>query len=248
MNVPNRGSKVLCIVLALAAGAVVAACGDAERDAILTQEKLYSQFNEELVIRHFFNDRRDGFFLDVGSYHARQSSTTYYLEEKLGWSGIAIDAQVAFAGSYEKHRKNTRFFSYLVSDKSGESQTLYRAGPLSSTDKDHLKSFQEHPDVFPGLENIKAVPVEVPTITLDDLLVREGVEKIDFMSMDIEGSEPPALKGFDIERFQPALVCIEVGEKTQDAVTAYFAAHDYEHLTEYVEYDTINWYFAPRNR
>lgn len=248
MNVPSRVPKVLCIVLALTASVVVVACGDAERDAILTQEKLYSQFNEELVIRHFFNDRRDGVFLDVGSYHPWQSSTTYYLEEKLGWSGIAIDAQVAFAPSYAKHRKNTRFFSYLIGDKSGESEILYRAGALSSTDENHLKAFQEHPEVFPGLADAKAIPVEVPTITLDDLLVREGVEKIDFISMDIEGSEPPALKGFDIERFQPALVCIEVGQKTEDAVTAYFAVHDYERLTEYIEYDTINWYFAPRNR
>ena len=40
--------------------------------------------------------------------------------------------------------------------------------------------------------------VMVPTITLNDLLPKHGLEKIDFLSMDIELSEPKALAGFDI--------------------------------------------------
>jgi hypothetical protein len=30
-----------------------------------------------------------------------------------------------------------------------------------------------------------------------------------------------------------------------DAVMAYFASHGYERLERYLEYDPINWYFAP---
>ena len=50
----------------------------ANRAEILTSgEKLYSQSNEELIIRHFFDDRRDGVFVDVGSFHWKKYSTTY---------------------------------------------------------------------------------------------------------------------------------------------------------------------------
>ena len=70
-------------------GAGAGAGGD--RDAILESgEKLYSQHDEELLIRHFFGDRRGGFFLDVGAGHYRRNSTTYYLEKHLGWSGVAV--------------------------------------------------------------------------------------------------------------------------------------------------------------
>src|SRR5262245_10306682 len=51
----------------------------------------YSQFAEEWIIRDFFKDKRDGVFVDVGANHYRDSSTTFYLEEKLGWSGLAIE-------------------------------------------------------------------------------------------------------------------------------------------------------------
>lgn len=55
-------------------------------DNLLTSgKKLHSQFNEELVIRHFFKDRKKGFFADVGAYHWRKYSTTYYLEKHLEW-------------------------------------------------------------------------------------------------------------------------------------------------------------------
>ena len=85
----------------------------------------------------------------------------------------------------------------------------------------------------------------VPAITLDDLLEQNGVEKIDFLSMDIEGHEPAALAGFDIERFAPELVCIEAsGDK--EAILAYFAEHGYERIDRYLEFDVMNWYFKPR--
>ena len=45
----------------------------------------YSQFAEEWIIRDFFKDRRGGTFVDVGANHYKQDSTTFYLEEHLGW-------------------------------------------------------------------------------------------------------------------------------------------------------------------
>ena len=56
----------------------------APKDILTSGQKLYSANNEELIIRHFFNDRRGGVFVDVGSWHWKESSTTYYLEKHLG--------------------------------------------------------------------------------------------------------------------------------------------------------------------
>jgi hypothetical protein len=52
----------------------------------------YTENAEELIIRDFFQDRRDGFFVDIGANHYKIASTTYYLERHLGWRGIAVDA------------------------------------------------------------------------------------------------------------------------------------------------------------
>jgi hypothetical protein len=64
--------------------------------------------------------------------------------------------------------------------------------------------------------------------------------------MDIEGSEPTALAGFDIERFRPELVVIEAAPDNRAAIAAYFAAHGYERIDAYLEHDAFNWYFRPR--
>jgi FkbM family methyltransferase len=199
-------------------------------------KKLYSQNDEELIIRDFFDDRKGGFFVDVGAYHWQDLSTTFFLEKHLGWSGIAIDAQADFATGYKKYRPRTKFFSYAVSDTSGRTVTLYLAWGLSSTDSGWLKQFSG--------KAIQQRTVEVPTITLNDLLERNNVNTIDFLSMDIEGGEPAALAGFDIEKYKPALVCVEAGLETRPQLTAYFESHSYERIEQ--TRDDVNWYFKPK--
>jgi hypothetical protein len=85
-----------------------------------------------------------------------------------------------------------------------------------------------------------------PTITLNDLLDKEGVKTLDFMSMDIELAEPKALAGFDIERFRPALVCIEAHPEVRQQIFDYFASHEYVLIGKYLRADPVNVYFKPR--
>src|SRR5262245_52441129 len=51
----------------------------ARKDILARKKKLYSQHDEEVIIRDFFQDRREGFFLDVGCAGPRKDSNTYYL-------------------------------------------------------------------------------------------------------------------------------------------------------------------------
>ena len=99
---------------------------------------------------------------------------------------------------------------------------------------------------FIGSKTVRGKEIQVPTITLSELLDENGIGKIDFMSMDIEESELKALAGFDIERFQPDLVCIERAQNNEEEVLAYFETHHYKMLQEYNPLDISNWYFVPQ--
>lgn len=205
------------------------------RSGILAEEKRYSLLDEELIIRDFFQDRRGGFFVDVGCAWPIKASNTYYLEKHLGWTGIGIDALDDYAADWKQERPDSKFFSFLVTDHSGGSGTLFtspRIG-LSSTNRDRASGKKYG-------KPMEVEKIQVPMITLDDLLEREGVEKIDLLSMDIEGHEPKALAGFDIERFQPDLIVIEGKNR---AVTKYFRNHGYEQIQRYAPFDLINRYF-----
>lgn len=216
-------------------------------DTILrTGASLYAQHKEEPVLRHFFRDRREGFFLDVGCYKWKELSATYYLEKHLDWSGIAIDALGEFQAGWKQNRPRSHFFQYVVSDHSGGEMVFYEADGaegVSSTSRQWIVDFyaSRFPRGTPSIRELK-----VPTITLNDLLDREGVGKIDLLTMDIEGSEPTALAGFDIERFRPELVLIEARGPNQPVLLEYFESHGYERIEEYLYHDDLNWYFRPR--
>jgi len=89
--------------------------------------------------------------------------------------------------------------------------------------------------------------IHVPTITLTDLLDRNGIKKLDFLSIDVEGSEPEVLGGFDIDRFKPELVCIETNSN-KDKILFFFVEHRYHRIDAYLIYDKENWYFTPNKK
>ncbi len=202
--------------------------------------KFYSQFDEELLIRYFFNDERNGVYLDVGCSFPKKNSTTYYLETTLGWTGIGIDAVESYGRFWAQLRPRSKFIHTAVSDKTGDIVTFYQAEHpgLSSFDKDWGGQF--------GMKD--PVPVEVETITLNDLLERENVDHIDLLSMDIEGAEPLALTGFDIEKYAPRLVCIEVNDRSESEpfIRDYFKKHGYTLINEFEALDSVNRYYEPK--
>ena len=112
--------------------------------------------------------------------------------------------------------------------------TLYVAGSTASLEKWVMESLT--PDL---------VETRVETVTLDTLLDTHGIEKVDFLSIDIDGAEPAALAGFDIQRFKPDLSVIEAVKP--DLVKAYFEANGYELIEKYSKVDKINLYFRPKS-
>jgi FkbM family methyltransferase len=196
-----------------------------------------SYSEEEWCIRDFFHDRRDGVFVDVGANDYKVTSNTYYLDTALNWRGIAIEPQKQFEADYVKYRPRTKFLSFFVSDVSNQRAKMYvlkKNTLLTSGNKEFTEQIGE-----------KAAEVEVPTITLNDLLDSEGITKIDFLSIDIELWEPKALAGFDVERFRPALVCIEAHPQVRQQILDYFARHHYVVVGKYLRADVNNLYFAP---
>jgi FkbM family methyltransferase len=196
-----------------------------------------SRYVEEWIIRDYFQDRRNGVFLDVGANHYRRESNTYFLETSLGWSGLAVDALPEFGPDYKKHRPRTRFVAMFASDADGQMATLF--------EPEHNKLIASQDAAFTREMGERGRARQVPTATLDRLLREAGIERLDFMSMDIELAEPKALAGFDLQRHQPALVCIEIHAAVRQQILDYFASRGYTMVGKYLRIDPTNAYFAP---
>jgi FkbM family methyltransferase len=73
------------------------------------------------------------------------------------------------------------------------------AGTMSSLDRGQMA---------PG--GLPRAVVNVPVRTLDEILIEAGAPApTDFLSVDIEGHELDALRGFDFNRWRPRLVLLE---------------------------------------
>jgi FkbM family methyltransferase len=197
----------------------------------------HSRYVEELVIRDYFQDRRDGVFLDVGANHYKNESNTYYLEKELGWSGVAVDALPEFGPDYATNRPRTKFVAMFASDVDGQKVTLFEPEKqklIASVNQDFTARMGE-----------QGKAREVPTATLDRLLQEANVDRLDFLSMDIELAEPKALAGFNLQKYRPSLVCIEVHPEVRQQILDYFASGGYVIVGKYLRIDPTNLYFQP---
>ena len=50
----------------------------------------FSQQGEDIIIQNYFENKFDGFFIDIGAYHPIKYSNTFALYLK-GWKGINIE-------------------------------------------------------------------------------------------------------------------------------------------------------------
>lgn len=198
----------------------------------------HSEYAEEWIVRDFFEDRRDGVFVDVGAGNYLRNSNTYYLETALGWRGVAFDAQPQFAAAYTQHRPRTTFVPAFISNRTGDTARLFLS-QFSTEVASAAQQFTERWGAFAGTK-------EMQTITLNDALDALKIDAATFVNMDIELYEPKALAGFDIARFHPELVCVEAHPEVRQAILSYFQAHDYELVGKYLRVDMWNLYFMPK--
>ena len=166
--------------------------------------RYYGQHGEDYILWQVFKDKKSGFFIDVGAFDGIHLSNSY-LFELAGWQGPCIEAYPEYFALCQQNRPGSIcIHAACLDDKGRETVTFYaeRLGFLSSVEGDYedvARRYQGRGLEFDGFQKIK-----VPAMTLDRILVSlQAQPKIDFVSIDVEGSELKVLQGFDLERYRP---------------------------------------------
>jgi FkbM family methyltransferase len=160
-----------------------------------------------------FANQDSGFFVEVGCIDGRRFSNTLTFEE-LGWRGLCIEAHADYIGMLACNRPNSTIVHCAVGPEDKDNVPFFAnaRGSLSTLDRSREPEFRSRfGDYFNGF-----VQQEVPMLTLDTILKREGVTSIDILSLDIEGSEVEALRGLDLHRFQPRVFVVESDHRTHE--------------------------------
>ena len=162
----------------------------------------------------FLPDR--GVFVEAGANDGYRQSNTYFLERIKGWSGVLVEPIPALAEDCRRQRARSQVFNCaLVEDQT--------ASPTVSLRYADLVTSVAHPERVtnePLMGWHQSYDVEVPGRTLSSVLDDAGVTHVDFLSLDIEGYEPQALRGLDFGRHAPAFMLIEVEGFDPDRLAA----------------------------
>ena len=170
------------------------------------KKKSYSMDGEDIFILNHFKNKNNGFYIDVGCYHPLHRNNTFLLH-KNGWSGINIDIHQFSIDLFNYLRPDDVNLNCAISNKNEVTEMFYQKelSQISTIEKQQAKI------AFQG--NIKKSKIQ--SLTLDALLEKIDFtdKKLDLLDIDVEGADLKVLKGFNIEKFKPELICVEIHEK-----------------------------------
>ena len=170
------------------------------------KKKSYAMDNEDTAVLNYFKDKENGFYVDVGCYHPIHRNNTYLLHKK-NWNGINIDTSQFSIDLFNHMRPDDLNYNCAISNKNEIISLFYQKelSQLSTTDKDQAET------VFQG--HIKEKSIQA--FTLDEILNRDKFKdvKIDFLDIDVEGTDLKVLEGLSFDKFKPELVCVEIHAK-----------------------------------
>jgi len=165
-----------------------------------SNKKSYSFGSVDLLINYYFKNKQKGVYLDVGCQHPISNNNTYLLYKK-GWSGINIDLDFKSIQLFNLARSSDVNINATVS--SGE----FTKELFFYHDKSPINTIEKK---IADYQSAKVTEVRsVETKTLNDILIDNLINKVDYLNIDVEGHEIDVLNGFDINKFSPDIVSVE---------------------------------------
>ncbi|MGE0766183.1 MAG: FkbM family methyltransferase [Hyphomicrobiaceae bacterium] len=143
-----------------------------------------------------------GTYIDVGGGHPVADNVSMWFYER-GWRGVIVEPQSPLARLYPRVRPRDAIFEGLVGRTSGKHDlhVFPRLHGLSTTVGANAERSQVHGDSYRT--------VTLPMLTLADLCRQHGLDRIDFLKIDVEGAEADVLAGNDWTRYRPKIVVAE---------------------------------------
>ena len=167
-----------------------------------TKKISYSYGGIDSLITNIFKDNNDGFYVDIGCGHPIKNNNTYLLNKR-GWKGINIDLDEENIDLFNIYRKKDENINIAVSNDNKEVDLyFYHSKSAINTISKEVANYQKA-----KVSSVK----KVKSKTLNEILINSKFKdiQIDFLSIDVEGSELLVLKNFDFKKYSPKVIVVE---------------------------------------
>lgn len=181
----------------------------------------------------YFKDKYDfGFFIDVGAHDGITWNNTIALNDLLFWNGICIEANPKVFKTLKLNRPNNICLNIGSSDINGNmlfweinGYPEMLSGFYDDYDERHIKRINDDINQHGGTIEKVYINVERLETTLDN----QKINNIDYISIDVEGSELKVLSGLNLNKYRPKLISIEDNGYTSEP-HKYLISNNYKFL------------------
>jgi len=167
--------------------------------------KYKSQLGQDLKVLELYNNKKRGFFVEIGASDGIELSNTYALEKYFDWTGICVEPIPEKFNLLCSNRINSNCCDYAVYSESGmvlDFDVAHNYDLFSGISK-HIECYKE------TIDSNKSI-IQLKTISLTDLLDKYNAPHfIDYLSLDTEGSEFEILKTFNFNKYKFGLIDVE---------------------------------------
>jgi hypothetical protein len=160
--------------------------------------KSYSQEGEDMILRYIFDRQKTGFYVDVGAYHSKRFSNTYYFYKR-GWRGINIDPNLKI-----KRSRDINLKFGIGEEKKLLTYYVFSEPALNTFNRELAQQRNKGKYKIIGTKEVLVKPLRF-------VLDRYCKCEIDFLNIDAEGMDLEVLKSNDWTRFKPKVILVEGG-------------------------------------
>ena len=155
----------------------------------------YGQLMQDLLVDYIINKDK-GFFIEIGACDGLVHSNTYWLEKEKNWTGILCEPAEFWLTGLKKNRPNSIIETKPIFNSSAEKVNfmLNEGGRSFIVNK-----------TYSQINNTQ----KLESISLNDLISNHNISKIDYLSIDTEGSEFEILKDLNFKRCKPSVITVE---------------------------------------
>ena len=201
--------------------------------------KSRSQLRQDLFVLSHLNFKTRGFFVEFGATNGQDLSNTYLLEKEFAWGGVLAEP----AKCWHRDLKKNRCSSIETSCVWRDSRSTLTFNEFSQPEFSTVEAYTniDYHKKLELREMNKSYNVE--TISLYDMLVKhKAPSKIDYLSIDTEGTEFEILSAFDFSKYSFEIITCEHNfTPEREKILKLLSHNGYKRVyTEFSKFD--DWY------
>jgi FkbM family methyltransferase len=156
---------------------------------------------DKFILESFFKDYK-GIMIEIGAGPTTSFSMSKAFRER-GWRAICVDANPYYVNLHKS--EGNEVYHYALSNEILKNQDFEIINPDTPCQLAGSSIKLRNANLINSPKKI----IKVDIITLDWLLELLSVDKLDYISIDVEGWELEVMKGFNAQKYNPKVIVLE---------------------------------------